>query len=50
MPPTAGSSLKPVKRMPVQKTLPKIARGLRMIVQRVRSMGTWLFRETGATR
>jgi ornithine carbamoyltransferase len=24
MPPTAGSSLKPVKRMPVQKTLPKI--------------------------
>ena len=30
--------------------LPKIARGLRMIVQRVRSMGTWLFRETGATR
>src|SRR6202049_3060551 len=24
MPPTAGTSLKPVKRMPVQKTLPKI--------------------------
>jgi hypothetical protein len=30
--------------------LPKIARGLRMIVQRVRSMGTWLSREPGVTR
>jgi hypothetical protein len=30
--------------------LPKIARGLRIIVQRVRSMGTWLSRESGATR
>jgi hypothetical protein len=30
--------------------LPKIARGLRMIVQRVRSMGTWLSRESGTVR